>query len=503
LSYTHAVFYEIFVQSFADSNGDGIGDINGMATKLDYLQELGITAVWLMPISPSPSYHKYDVTDYYSVHPDYGTLDDFKNFVHQAHARGIKVIIDFVINHTSSQHPWFLNARTGIHAKYRDYYIWAGKENVVEQIEKTEISADSDNIRQWHPINAEDPSAQYYYGFFNSDMPDLNHDNPAVRNEVYAIGKFWLSEVGVDGFRMDAAKHIFPNDRAADTHAFWKAFKAKMQSVKPDVYLIGEVWCDARSAAPYAAGFSSLFNFDLAQSILESVDKRQQKAAAVVGNSYKISDGQRLVDIINESFPWFKAQNKHFLEASFLSNHDQNRTGSVLGGKTDKIRLAACILFTLPGIPFIYYGEELGMLGMKPDEHIREPMLWDEMERDTCRTRWITPQFSTDETVVPAIQQMADRTSVYNLYKQLIALKKTDLFSLGDIESLPIEEGNILAFSRKLEKRHALVYHNLSAKKISIGIPEGYKETFVQGKVQLLGGVLTLGARASLVLSIQ
>ncbi|MEQ9098182.1 MAG: alpha-amylase family glycosyl hydrolase [Imperialibacter sp.] len=503
MSYTQAIFYEIFVQSFADSNGDGIGDINGMTTKLDYLQGLGITAVWLMPICPSPSYHKYDVTDYYSVHPYYGTIDDFKNFVHEAHRRGINVIIDFVINHTSSQHPWFLNARTGIHAKYRDYYIWSDKENVAEQIEKKETSADSDNIRQWHPISTKDSTAQYYYGFFNSDMPDLNHDNPAVRNEVYAIGKFWLSEVGVDGFRMDAAKHIFPDDRAADTHAFWKAFRAQMQSVKPDVYLIGEVWSDAKSASPYAAGFSSLFNFDRAQSILESVKNRQQRAAAVVGNSYKISEGQRLVDIINESLPWFKAHNEHFLEASFLSNHDQNRTASVLGGKMDKIKLAACILFTLPGIPFIYYGEELGMLGMKPDEHIREPMLWDETERDSYRTRWITPRFSTAETVVPAMQQKTDKTSIYNLYKQLIALKKTDLFSLGAIESLPLEEGNILAFSRKLREMHALVYHNLSSKKISIGIPERFRETFVQGKVERSGGVRTLGARSSLVLTTQ
>ncbi|WP_339810454.1 alpha-amylase family glycosyl hydrolase [uncultured Imperialibacter sp.] len=501
MSYTQAIFYEIFVQSFADSNGDGIGDINGMTAKLDYLQELGITAVWLMPICPSPSYHKYDVTNYYSVHPDYGTLDGFKNFVHHAHARGIKVIIDFVINHTSSQHPWFLNARTGIHAKYRDYYIWADKEHVAEQIEKKETSADSDNIRQWHRVGTKESTAQYYYGFFNSDMPDLNHDNPAVRNEVYAIGKFWLSEVGVDGFRMDAAKHIFPDDRAADTHAFWKAFRAQMQSVKPDAYLIGEVWSDARSASPYAAGFSSLFNFDLAQSILESVDKRQQKAAAVVGNSYKISEGQRLVDIINESAPWFKAHNEHFAEASFLSNHDQNRTASALGGKADKIKLAACILFTLPGIPFIYYGEELGMLGIKPDEHIREPMLWDEIERDTYRTRWITPRYSTDETVVPATQQMTDSNSMYSLYKQLIALKKTALFSLGAIESLPLAGGNILAFSRRLGEMHALVYHNLSAKKTSITIPVGYREAFVRGKVKISDDVLTLGARASLVLT--
>ena len=420
MSYTQAIFYEIFVQSFADSNGDGIGDINGMTAKLDYLQELGITAVWLMPICPSPSYHKYDVTDYYSIHPDYGTLDDFKNFVHQAHARGIKVIIDFVINHTSSQHPWFLNARTGIHAKYRDYYIWADKEHVAEQIEKKETSADSDNIRQWHLVGTKESTAQYYYGFFNSGMPDLNHDNPAVRNEVYAIGKFWLLEIGVDGFRMDAAKHIFPDDRAADTHAFWKAFRAQMQSVKPDAYLIGEVWSDARSASPYAAGFSSLFNFDLAQSILESVDKRQQKAAAVVGNSYKISEGQRLVEILAVLQPIFQ-------------------------GKADKIKLAACILFTLPDIPFIYYGEELGMLGMKPDEHIREPMLWDEIERDTCRTHWITPRYSTDETVVPATQQMTDSNSMYSLYKKLIALKKTALFSLGAIESLPLAGGNLLA----------------------------------------------------------
>ena len=176
-NWPNGVTYEIFVQSFADSDGDGIGDINGMTGKLDYLLDLGIGAVWLMPISPSPSYHKYDVTDYKGIHPDYGTMDDFKKFVEEAHEKNIKVIIDLVVNHTASGHPWFIEASSSPENPYRDYYVWADKDSIADQLAKKEISQDSDNITQWHAVNG-DTTKEHYYGFFWGGMPDLNFDNP-------------------------------------------------------------------------------------------------------------------------------------------------------------------------------------------------------------------------------------------------------------------------------------------------------------------------------------
>ncbi|UXP31275.1 alpha-amylase family glycosyl hydrolase [Reichenbachiella agarivorans] len=501
MSYNNAVFYEIFVQSFADSNGDGVGDIPGMTAKLDYLVDLGITAIWLMPMSPSPSYHKYDVTDYVGIHSDYGTMEDFKTFIHEAHAREIRVVMDFVINHSSSEHPWFVDAKTGKDAKYRDYYVWADKDSIAQEIAKKETSFDSDNIRQWHPVTEEDTVSEHYYGFFYGGMPDFNYDNPAVRKEFYDAGKFWLSHIGVDGFRLDAAKHIYPDDRAVDSHAFWKEFKSEMQKVNPDVYLMGEVWSDAKNASPYAAGFTSLFNFDRAFSILESINAGEQKAAKIAGHGYEMNADVHIADVINESLPWFKSYNPDFIEASFLSNHDQNRVASVLGGKSDKIKLSAAILFTLPGTPYIYYGEELGMLGMKPDENIREPMLWDISSKDAQRTEWMKSKYSTDSTVVPAKQQMADGQSIYNTYKELIALKKTSLFSQGTIAKISSEEPALLAYSRSYGDSHAMIYHNLSAKEIIVNVSaEGYKIGYENGDAVLTGGYLTLGSRASLIL---
>jgi len=210
-----AVTYEIFVQSFYDSDGDGIGDIPGMTSKLDYLQELGVQAVWLMPIMPSPSYHKYDVTDYQGIHPDYGTEEDFRRFTDEAHKRGIRVVIDFIINHTDKSHPWFLESKKGQYSTnqqgeevpnpYWDYYEWNTREAIEEAGNMTkDAEGDSDNIVKWYEVEGMD---QLYYGYFGSHMPDINYDNEVVKQEVFEIGKWWLSEMGIDGFRLDAAKH--------------------------------------------------------------------------------------------------------------------------------------------------------------------------------------------------------------------------------------------------------------------------------------------------------
>lgn len=501
VSYDKAVFYEIFVQSFADSNGDGIGDIPGMTSKLDYLVDLGIDAIWLMPMNPSPSYHKYDVVDYVGIHPDYGTMNDFKQFIQEAHARNIRVIMDFVINHSSSEHPWFQDAKSGKDAEYRDYYVWADKDSIAQEIAKKETSFDSDNIRQWHPVTEEDTISEHYYGFFYGGMPDFNYDNPKVRQEFYEAGRFWLSEVGVDGFRLDAAKHIYPDDRAEDSHAFWKEFKAEMQKANPDVYLIGEVWSDAKNASPYAAGFTSLFNFDRAFSILESINKEGQRAAQIKGHSYKMAEDVHIADVINESLPWFKKYNSDFIEASFLSNHDQNRVASVLGGEEDKIKLSACILMTLPGTPYIYYGEEIGMLGMKPDENIREPMLWDTKSNDKMRTAWMKAVYTKDSTVDPVAIQEKNPASVLSLYKKLIEIKHEDVFSLGDVKKLDAKGEPVLAFTRSYQGQTAHCYHNLSAEEVELENVSGASQVFFQnGDVSLEQELIKMGSRTSLVL---
>jgi alpha-amylase len=397
------VMYEIFVQSFADSDGDGIGDIRGMTSKLDYLEDLGIGGIWLMPIMPSPSYHKYDVTDYYEIHHDYGTMADFKNFLNEAHKRDIQVVIDMIINHTSNQHPWFLDSKGGVNCLYREYFVWMTEEeiNQFSSVEK-EKTGDSYNITQWHDAEGND---EKYYGFFTGMMPDLNFDNPKVRDEVIGIARYWIEEIGVDGLRLDAARHIYEDSRVDDNQNWWIEYRAELQKINPNIYLVGEVWEKAENIAPFLHGLPALFNFDLSFSILESVKRGQSVSAYIDGHSWTVDESMAFETGYLKNQQIYLEQTPDFDDAIFLSNHDQNRVLSVLGGNLEKGKLAAAILLTMPGTPYIYYGEEIGMLGMKPDPNIREPFLWNTEANDTIRTKWMDPEYTSDNSVVPLLKK--------------------------------------------------------------------------------------------------
>lgn len=450
----YGTMYEIFVQSFADSNGDGIGDIKGMTSKLDYLQELGIQGVWLMPISPSPSYHKYDVIDYYGIHPDYGTMDDFKTFVKEAHSRNIKVVIDLVINHTASEHPWFIDAASGPDSKYRDYYVWANLDSVKDQLSKKEITLDSDNITQWHQAEGNE---EVYYGFFWGGMPDLNYDNPEVRQEMIKAGKFWLEEVDVDGLRLDAARHIYPDDQAEDSHAFWVEFGDAMRSVKPDVYMVGEVWGEPEDVGPYLQGLPSMFNFDFYHGI-QKIVKEEYNYGLVK-------------DLINTQKVYQKIQD-NYIDAIFVNNHDQNRLISNVEGNREKSKLSAAILLTLPGMPYIYYGDEIGMLGQKPDPEIREPFLWDYKGKSDDRTYWMEAVNSTDETVIPLSVQKEDPSSTYSFFKYWVQLRNQhEILRFGNLEALSLSE-NLLGYARVDAENRWIVLHNLTGSNQSVNVKE-------------------------------
>lgn len=467
------ITYEIFVQSFADSNGDGIGDIPGLTSKLDYLNDLGIAAIWLMPICKSPSYHKYDVVDYKSIHPDYGTLDDFKTLLREAHSRGIKVIIDFIINHTSDQHNWFLESKKGKDNLCRDYYIWEKEEVIKDEIAKTELSHDSGNITQWHKSKGNE---ELYYGFFTGSMPDLNYDNPKVFDEIVEIGRYWLEDIGVNGLRMDAAKHIFRDNRATDNHKFWMKFKEAMQAIKPDVYIVGEVWADTKTTAPFSKGLSSLFNFDLALSIEQTVQSGVISSSSVSEHSYLISEGSSFVRTLIYNQQIFKKINPEYVDAIFLSNHDQNRVASVLGNKKNRIKQAAAILLTLPGRPFIYYGEELGMLGMKPDENIREPFLWNSRDKDNSRANWFVPTYTADSTVMNAKVQQSKPNSILNTYKALIKTRKeSNALTSGDLKEVDLKINGVLSYARISLDQTALILHNVSREKVMLTLPKKFR----------------------------
>jgi glycosidase len=418
--WNEAVFYEIFVRSFNDSDGNGIGDFNGITQKLDYLQELGITAIWLMPINPSPSYHGYDVINYYNVNYQYGTMADFKNLLNEAHKRDIKIIIDLVLNHTSNQNPWFKEAEKAPTSPYRNWYIWSETDPGYQGPWRERV---------WHPSS----TGGFYYGIFVGVMPDLNYNNPEVTKEMNNVVTFWLTDVGVDGFRLDAAKHLIEENTAQQdtpsTHAWLKEFYTAYKLQNPQAYTVGEVVSAGASAIKSYTGdqMDHVFNFEMSSGFVNSVKGG--------GNSGIVS-----------AFKFAFQDMPDFNYATFLTNHDQNRVMSVFNGDVNKAKAAASLMLTSPGTPFIYYGEEIGMIGVKPDEDIRVPMQWSDADFAgfSTVTPWRTPNAAY--TTVNVAAENEDTSSLLNHYRALIQLRKDHPALLAGDATL-VDTGNTAIFA--------------------------------------------------------
>ncbi|MCJ8011980.1 alpha-amylase family glycosyl hydrolase [Paenibacillus sp. KQZ6P-2] len=470
-----AVYYEVFVRSFYDSNGDGIGDLKGLTDKLDYLNDgnpdthddLGVGGIWLMPVNPSPSYHGYDITDYRNINPEYGTLDDMKKLVEEAHKRGIKVIMDLVVNHTSVKHPWFIEASQNKNSEYRDWYVWAE-----DQGKSPTGTSAAGSGNPWF-----ERGGTHYLGTFWEGMPDLNYDNPEVRKEIEDVGQFWL-KLEVDGFRVDGAKHIYENlqsDRGTATTAknaaWWQEFRSIMNTVNKDAYMVGEVWEKSAAAiAPYVDGaFDSAFDFNLADNIISAVKQEKDNNLGFT------------LERTNQ-FYMDKSRGK-FVDAIFLTNHDQDRVMSQLGNDTNHAKMAAALLLTLPGNPFIYYGEEIGMQGVKPDEHIREPFAWTGSGEGKGETTWEKRAVSGANQADANVEtQEGQENSLLSAYRMLIGWRN-ELPALrdGDMKSVDTKNPAIVSFMRRSAQQTVLVLHNLSSQ--TQGIPLDTAELSSFGKM--------------------
>jgi alpha-amylase len=453
------VFYEIFVRSFQDSNGDGIGDFAGIVERLDYLNDgnpatttdLGVEGIWLMPVFASPSYHGYDCTDYYSLNPDYGTDEDFRRLIEACHARGIAVVLDLMVNHSSAQHPWFLESSRGPDSLRRDWYVWR-----TDDPGWTQPWGGSNPT--WHELGG-----AYYYGIFWGGMPDLNFDNPAVRREFEAISEHWLAR-GVDGFRLDAARHITAagpgqdqNDTPA-THAYWREFSHFLRAKHPGALMLGEIWSDTETVAPYYGNgtalpggdeFAMTFNFELAGGILAAVNLGDANAVASV------------LTRMSAAYP------PGVLDATFLANHDMARLTTQFGGNLAKQGQAAAILLTLPGTPFLYYGEEVGLRNgpRSGDEDKRTPMPWESTPTVgfTTGTPWYAPAPGADLANVAA--QFADPQSLLSRYRNLVQLRRASpALRRGILDVVPLDDAprSLLAYLRREGNQRVLVVHNLS-----------------------------------------
>jgi len=431
------VFYEVFVRSFYDSNGDGIGDLDGLIAKLDYLQRLGVSGLWLMPIQPSPSYHGYDPTDYYGVNPDYGTLDTFKKLIAAAHQRGIRVIIDFVINHTSDQHPWFVASQDPA-SPYRNWYIWS-------KTDPGYLGPWGEEV--WH-LGA---GGQYYYGIFTASQPDLNYRNPAVTAKMDDVTRFWLQDQGVDGFRLDGAKHLIEDGQVQQnsdsTHQWYQGFRKFYKQVNPQALTVGEISGDPSSVvASYSEGDQLDLGFDF-------------PLAATFLNGTRSGRAGDVADALSADVRVFKPEQF----ATFLTNHDQNRVMSQLAGKVERAKAAAALLLTAPGVPFVYYGEEIGMAGLGADEAKRTPMQWSAQAYAgfTTGQPWepVNADYAKGRNVA---DEAADPNSLLATYQSLIrARNEHAALRVGDLYLPQSSAPTVLASLRVSQQEAVLALVNL------------------------------------------
>lgn len=441
-----AVCYEVFVRSFFDSDGDGIGDLNGLTQKLDYIndgnattqRDLGAKCIWLMPVMPSPSYHGYDATDYYRVNPQFGTNADFKRMVAEAHRRGIKVLIDMVLNHASNEHPFFKDALLNPGSPYRSWFRFASPQPAQKGLW-------GDNHVVWHKSPVRD---EYYYGIFWHGMPDLNYENPAVREEVKKVATFWLNEMGVDGFRLDAIPYLVEEGSKLSgtpgTHSLLREYAAHVRRIAPASYTVGEVWDSVGAMEPYYPNeLDSHFAFELSEALLEAVR---------TGSAKKMFTGYLRLQRQFPAHRW----------SPFLRNHDQTRTMTALGGDLARAKLATTLLLTLPGLPFVYYGEEIGMTGDKPDPRLRTPMHWKRGPAAgfTTGAPWEPLQPDSMTANVEALE--GDPGSLLNLHRRLIHLRAANpALAGGELVPLVASSDAVAAYLRRDGDRAVLVLSNL------------------------------------------
>jgi len=431
------VCYEVFVRSFYDSNGDGIGDLRGLTEKLDYISGLGADCVWLMPVAESPSYHGYDVTNYYKIEPDYGTNDDFKAFIAAAHQHKIRVLVDLVLNHTSSEHPWFQEALRDTTAPHRSWYRWS--------------RAAGNN---WHKSPVRD---EYYFGLFWSGMPDLNYETPAVLEEMKRVARFWLDSMHVDGFRLDAVRHLVEAGNEVSntpgTHAVLRDFGQYVRRIAPQSYTIGEVWDNTDVILTYYPDqLDAYFAFPISEALIETV--RTGKAGGFLPTVLQFQRAE-------PAWRW----------APFQRNHDQTRTMTALGNDTAGAKIAATILLTLPGVPFIYYGEEIGMTGDKPDERLRTPMQWTGTSAGfTSGTPWEAGQ--VDSLTTNVARESRASGSLLSFYRRLLRERlKSSALRNGELVPVPTDNDAILAYLRRDSTEVVLVAANLGKTPYTLRAP--------------------------------
>lgn len=485
--YKDAVFYELYVRAFYDGNGDGHGDFKGLIQKLDYLQELGVDCLWLLPIYPSPlADDGYDVADFCGIHPDYGTLDDFKAMLDEAHKRGLRVITDLVLNHTSDQHPWFREARTSRDSPKRDYYVWSDTDQKYKEARIIFVDSQTSN---WE---FDPQTGQYYWHRFFPHQPDLNYDNPEVQQAMLDVMRFWL-DLGVDGFRADAVPYLFEREGTScenlpETHAYLKRLRAFIDANYPGRILLSEAnqWPeDTRLYFGDGDEFHMAFHFPVMPRIFMSLARAdRQPILDILARTPPIPEScqwctflrchdELTLEMVTEeerAFLWdFYAPEPRMR----LNLGIRRRLAPLLDNDRRKIELANSLLFTLPGSPIIYYGDEIGMgdnVWLEDRDGLRTPMQWSDDKNagfSTAHPSCLYSPVIDDEVFsyrkVNVRAQRNDPSSLlHTMRKMVFSRKKHKSFGRGDCQFLHPESIAVLAYIRQYEDETILVVNNLS-----------------------------------------
>lgn len=485
--YQSAIFYEIYVRAFKDSNADGMGDLQGLTQKLDYISSLGIDCIWLQPIYPSPLVDDgYDIADYYGILPEYGMLEDFKALIEEAHKRNIRVVADLVLNHTSDQHPWFQAARSSRASPMRDYYVWSDTDQLYQEARIIFLDTQKSNWT-WDPL-----TEQFYWHRFYPQQPDLNYDNPQVRKAMMDVMRYWL-DIGIDGFRADAVPYLFERsgtncENLPETHIYLKEMRRTLDAEYTDRILLAEANQWPQDVRPYFGDgdeFNMAFHFPVMPRIYMALAQQDY---------HPIVDIMLATPPIPQDCQW----------CTFLRNHDEltlemvtpeerefmwntyapeprmrlnlgirRRLAPLLGGDHRKIELLDSILFTLPGSPIIYYGDEIGMgddIWLHDRNGVRTPMQWSDQPNagfsDAPSSKLYSQPISEGPYSYHQVnveQQVADPTSLWSIvHRMIVARKKYALLAIGDIQFITHDRAQILAFWRSFESQRMLIIHNLS-----------------------------------------
>ena len=494
--YQQAVFYEMNIRAFQDSNGDGNGDFRGAIERLDYLLALGVDCTWIQPMYPSPLRDDgYDVADYTDIHPDFGTLDDFKAFLNAAHARGLRVVTDLVMNHTSDQHPWFQAARSDPNSPYHDYYVWS--ETGTEYADARIIFIDYEKSNWTY----DEVAGKYFWHRFYSSQPDLNYDNPAVHEEMLNIMRYWL-DMGIDGFRADAVPYLYEREgticeNLPETHAFLKKVRAMMDAEYPGSVLIAEAnqWPeDVRAYFGDGDEFHMCFHFPIMPRLYMAIRQHDRTA---------------IYDILERTPPI--PENAQWL--TFLRNHDEltlemvtpaerqwmweqyapdplmrinlgirRRLAPLIDNDRRQWLLLNAMLFSLPGTPIIYYGDEIGMgdnINLPDRFGVRTPMQWDDSKNAGFSDAETTYLPVIDEGpysyrhVNVAAAEKDPNSYLWATRFLLQARKQSPALQQGKMSWYEIENKTILAFWRVHEERRVLCLFNLDQQRQSVSLNLG------------------------------